>query len=148
MTFLVAAPALVTAAASELSGIGSTLGEANAVAAVGTTALLPAAGDEVSAVIASLFSTYAKAYQSLNARAATFHQQFVQALNGAGSSYAGTEAANAAPVQSLERDVLGVINAPTNALLGRPLIGNGADGAPGTGQNGGPGGLLVGDGGK
>jgi hypothetical protein len=148
MAFLIAAPALVSAAVSELAGIGSALGEANAVALVGTTALMPAAGDEVSAAIASLFSGYAKAYQSLGARAASFHRQFVQALNGAGNSYAATEAANASPLQALEQDALGVINAPTNALLGRPLIGNGADGAPGTGQNGGPGGLLVGDGGR
>ncbi|MEK1233279.1 PE family protein, partial [Mycobacterium ulcerans] len=27
-----------------------------------------------------------------------------------------------------------MVNAPTQALLGRPLIGNGANGAPGTGQ--------------
>ncbi len=148
MAFLIAAPALVAAAVSELAGIGSTLDEANAVALMGTTALMPAAGDEVSAAIASLFSSYAKAYQSLGARAATFHRQFGQALNGAGNSYVATEAANASPLQSLEQDALGLINAPTNALLGRPLIGNGADGAPETGQNGGPGGLLVGDGGR
>ncbi|WP_436405594.1 beta-1,3-glucanase family protein [Mycobacterium gordonae] len=40
-----------------------------------------------------------------------------------------------------------MINAPFNALLGRPLIGKGRNGAAGTGQAGGPGGLLWGDGG-
>ncbi|MEK0729033.1 hypothetical protein OSH23_24295, partial [Mycobacterium ulcerans] len=45
------------------------------------------------------------------------------------------------------RDALNLINTPTNALLGRPLIGNGANGAPGTGQAGGPGGILWGNGG-
>ncbi|MCW2664029.1 MAG: hypothetical protein JWP83_5181 [Mycobacterium sp.] len=148
MTFLIAAPATVAATASELAGIGSALSVAHAAAAIPTTALLPAAGDEVSGAIASLFSSYAKAYQSLNARAATFHQRFVQALHGAGNSYAAAEAANASPLQTLERDVLGLINAPTNAVLGRPLIGNGTDGTPGTGQNGGPGGLLAGNGGN
>jgi hypothetical protein len=148
MTFLIAAPATVAAAATELAGIGSTLAAAHALAAVGTTAVLPAAGDEVSAAIASLFSGYARAYQSLNARAAAFNQRFVQALDGAGSAYAAAEAANASPLQALEADVLGLINAPTNAMLGRPLIGDGADGAPGTGQNGGPGGLLAGNGGN
>jgi hypothetical protein len=37
---------------------------------------------------------------------------------------------------------LGAINAPTEAILDRPLIGNGANGGPG--QNGGAGGLLYG----
>ncbi len=39
------------------------------------------------------------------------------------------------------------MNTPTQLLLGRPLIGNGANGAPGTGQAGGAGGLLYGNGG-
>ncbi len=46
-----------------------------------------------------------------------------------------------------ERAVLNVINAPTELLLGRPLIGNGTNGAAGTGQPGQAGGLLWGDGG-
>ncbi|MET2805003.1 PE family protein, partial [Mycobacterium tuberculosis] len=40
-----------------------------------------------------------------------------------------------------------MLNAPTQALLGRPLVGNGANGAPGTGANGGDGGILFGSGG-
>src|ERR1043165_7740426 len=40
-----------------------------------------------------------------------------------------------------------LINAPTQLLLGRPLIGNGANGAAGTGQAGGAGGILWGNGG-
>ncbi len=54
------------------------------------------------------------------------------------------QAANAAvaanPWQALQQQFLAAINAPTEALLGRPLIGNGADGLPGTGGNGGGGG--------
>ncbi|EFD43073.1 predicted protein [Mycobacterium tuberculosis variant africanum K85] len=56
--------------------------------------------------------------------------------------YASAEAAN------VEQQLLGAINAPTMALLGRPLIGHGADGAPGTGQAGGAGGILYGNGGN
>jgi hypothetical protein len=148
MTFLTAAPAMVAAAASDVAGIGSTLSAANAAAVVPTTALMPAAADEVSTAIASLFSSYAQAYHSLTAQAANFHQQFVQALNSAGNSYAAAEAVNASPLQTLEQGVLGLINAPTNAMVGRPLVGNGNDGTPGTGQNGGAGGLLVGNGGN
>ncbi|WP_369807260.1 PGRS repeat-containing protein, partial [Mycobacterium sp. 852002-51057_SCH5723018] len=40
-----------------------------------------------------------------------------------------------------------MINWPSVALTGRPLIGNGANAAPGTGQNGAAGGWLLGNGG-
>jgi len=60
--------------------------------------------------------------------------------------YAAAEAANASPLQTFEQGLLGVINAPTDALFGRPLIGNGADGVAGSGQAGGAGGFLIGNG--
>ncbi|MGO9695856.1 MAG: hypothetical protein ACLPYO_19325, partial [Mycobacterium sp.] len=69
----------------------------------------------------------------------------MQALTAGAGSYASTEAASASPLQALEQDVLAVVNAPTEAVLGRPLIGNGANGGPG--QTGGAGGLLIGNGG-
>jgi hypothetical protein len=75
----------------------------------------------------------------------------VQALNAGAGAYAATEAANATPLETLQQDVLGLINAPTNTLLGRPLIGNGANGitnAQGVGTAGGPGGILAGNGGS
>ncbi|MEY8016297.1 PecA family PE domain-processing aspartic protease [Mycobacterium servetii] len=46
-----------------------------------------------------------------------------------------------------EQTIVNLINAPTNTLLGRPLIGNGASGANGTGQAGQAGGILWGNGG-
>jgi hypothetical protein len=67
----------------------------------------------------------------------------VQALNAGAVWYEATEAANVSPPQVL----LNVLNAPAKALLGRPPIGNGANGAPGTGQNCGAGGILYGNGG-
>jgi PPE-repeat protein len=51
-------------------------------------------------------------------------------------------------IDQVRHDVLGVVNAPTEFLVGRPLIGNGTHGAAGTGQAGGPGGILVGNGGN
>ncbi|WP_263988388.1 PE family protein, partial [Mycobacterium conspicuum] len=141
MSFLIAAPEIVAAAATDVARIGSTITEANASAAVPTAGVLAAGADEVSAAIASLFSGHAQAYQALSARAAAFHQQFVQLLNGGAASYAQTEAANA------EQALLNAVNEPTMALVGRPLIGNGANGAPGTGENGGDGGILFGNGG-
>ncbi|MCV7100711.1 PE family protein, partial [Mycobacterium palustre] len=148
MSFVVAAPDFLASAAADLQGIGAALDEAHAAAAGATTEVLAAAGDEVSGAIAALFSGHGQAYQALGARAAAFHQQFVQALNGGAGAYGLTEAANASPLQTLQDDVLGVINAPTELLLGRPLIGNGTNGAPGTGQPGGPGGILWGNGGN
>ena len=38
------------------------------------------------------------------------------------------------PAQTIEQDLIDLINAPSLALTGRPLIGNGANGAPGTGK--------------
>ena len=143
MSFVMAAPELMASAASDLAGIASRISEAN-VAAAATAAVLPAAGDEVSVAIASLFSGHAQAYQALTAQAATFHQQFLQALSRAGIAYAAAEAANASVVQTVQIDALSAVNAPTEALLGRPLIGNGTNGAPGSGQNGGSGGLFSG----
>src|SRR5882757_1754598 len=148
MSFVIAAPQTLASTASDLGGIASMITEANAMAAVRTTALMPAAGDEVSAAIASLFASHAQTYQSLSAQAATFHEQFVQALNSAGNWYAAAETANAAMLQTVEQDVLGLINAPTNSLVGRPLIGDGTNGAAGIGQNGGAGGILWGNGGN
>ncbi|MGA8253423.1 MAG: PE family protein, partial [Mycobacterium sp.] len=141
MSFLSAAPQMLAAAATDVASIGSTISEANAWAAASTTGVLGAGADEVSVAIASLFNGHAQAYQTLSAKAAAFHDQFVQLLNGGASSYASAEAANA------EQALLNTLNAPTMALLDRPLIGNGANGAPGTGENGGDGGILFGNGG-
>ncbi|ORW30655.1 PE family protein, partial [Mycobacterium paraense] len=148
MSFVVAVPEAVATAAENAAGIASSLTAANSAAAIPTTGLLAAASDEVSTAIASLFASHGAQYQALSAQAAVFHTQFVQALNAAGGAYAATEAASANPLQTLAQDVLGVINAPTNTLLGRPLIGPGTDGAPGTGANGGAGGILWGRGGN
>lgn len=131
MPFIVAAPEMMASAESDLAGIASMISEADAAAAP-TTEVVPATGDEVSIAIASLFSSHAQAYQSLSARAATFHQQLLQALNRARISYAAAEATNASLVQTVQNDALSAVNAPTELLLGRPLIGNGTNGAPTT----------------
>ncbi len=104
------------------------LSDANSSAALATTGLLAAGGDEVSAAIASLFSVHGQGHQQVAAQMTAFHDRFVQALTAGAGAYAHAEAANASPLQTLEQDVLGVINAPTQALLGRPLIGDGAAG--------------------
>ncbi|WP_415624138.1 PE family protein, partial [Mycobacterium intermedium] len=144
MSYLIATPEVLAAASAHLNGIGAALSEANAAASVATTQLLPAAADEVSAAIATLFGTFGQEYQALSVQTALFQERFTQALTGSATSYATAESINLGPLQPL----LDLINAPTRFLLGRPLIGDGFDGAPGTGQAGGAGGLLFGNGGN
>uniref|UniRef100_UPI003565ACE3 PE family protein n=1 Tax=Mycobacterium marinum TaxID=1781 RepID=UPI003565ACE3 len=147
MSFLVTAPEILAAAATDLDGIGAAIGAANAAAAAPTTAVLAAGADEISAAMASLFTAHAQAYQGLSVQVGAFHNQFVQALTGAGGAYAAAEAANVSPLQAAAQDMLTAIRAPAQALLGRPLIGNGADGTAAN-PNGGAGGLLCGNGGN
>ncbi|ODQ96865.1 PE family protein [Mycobacterium intermedium] len=143
MSFVSAAPELVTFAAAQLTDIGVAVSGANAAALAPTVEILSAGADEVSAAIAALFGTHAADYQAIGAQATAFHEQFVRSLTAAGAAYTSAEALNVGPLQPL----LDLINAPTQLLLGRPLIGNGADGAAGTGQAGGAGGILYGNGG-
>jgi hypothetical protein len=110
MSFVIAVPEMVASAASNLTSLGSMISEANAAAAARTTGVVAAAGDEVSAAIASLFSSHARDFQALSAQAAAFHAQFVQALAGAGNSYAATEAANASLLLKIvEQDVAEIV---------------------------------------
>ncbi len=147
MSYLIAVPDLFTTAAAEAADIGSSMRAANLAALTPTSRLMAAAADDVSAAIASLFSGHAQEYQALSAQVTVFEEEFVRALSAAGGAYAAAEAVNAGPLQPLVDEVLGAINAPTNLLLGRPLIGDGYDGTPGTGQAGGDGGILWGNGG-
>ena len=77
MSFVIVAPEMTTAAATDLASIGSTISAANAATAAPTAGMVAAAADEVSAAIAAVFGTYAQGYQSLSAQAAAFHEQFV-----------------------------------------------------------------------
>src|SRR5258708_10622125 len=116
MSFVITTPEMVGAAATDLAGVGSTLGAANAAAAGPTTAVLAAAQDEVSAGIAALFSAHAQQYQQLRQAAAAFHDQFVAALNAGAGAYASAEAANASPLQPR----LGEPHRPVVAVSGQP----------------------------
>jgi PE family len=92
-SFLIAAPPSLVAAAADFTSIASATNEANTAAAAFTTGVVPAAADEVSTAIAGLFGTYARDYQSLSARAALFHEEFVGALSSSAGAYAAGEAA-------------------------------------------------------
>ncbi|MGB9221777.1 PE family protein [Mycobacterium sp.] len=78
MSYLVATPEAVLDAARDLTSLRSTINAARAAAAPYTTNLLAAAGDEVSAAIAALFSDHGSAYQALSAQTDAFHIRFLQ----------------------------------------------------------------------
>jgi hypothetical protein len=101
MSYVVATPEMMTAAAADLATIGSTLDAAHTAAAVSTVAVVPAAADEVSVRIAQLFSEHARDYQGLAGKAAAFQEQFVQHLNASALSYASIEDALASLLQTL-----------------------------------------------
>jgi hypothetical protein len=113
MSYVIAAPEMMTAAAADVAAVGSTLSAAHMAAVAPTVALVPAAADEVSASIAHLFSGYAEDYQGLAGKASAFHEQFVQQLKAGAGSYASTESATVGSllesIASLElRAVFGV----------------------------------------
>ncbi len=150
MSFVIANPEMLAAAATDLAGIRSAISAATAAAAAPTIQVAAAGADEVSLAISALFGQHAQAYQALSAQATIFHDQFVQALTSGGNLYAAAES------HTVEQMVLNAINAPTQTLFGRPLIGDGGDGGAGgngTGAKGGDGGagggaILVGNGGN
>jgi hypothetical protein len=120
-------PDIVAAAAPHLSNIGAAISDANAAAVASTTELVPAAEDEISAAVGGLFGTYAQEYHALVAQAAAFHDRFAQAVSASAGSYVAAESNNAgALLRTAQQDLLGAVNAPTEALLGRPLIGTGS----------------------
>ena len=133
MSFLVAEPESVTAAAGNLAGIGATIEEANAAAAARTTAITAAAADDVSLAIAEMFGTYGQQFHTLSADAAAFHSEFVTLLSGGAGAYISAELTNA--------ELSGSAAASTPILGG--LLGGGS-----TGSGGGILGGLLGGGGS
>jgi hypothetical protein len=161
---------MLETAAADAAQIGSAVRAANLSAVTPTTEVAVAGTDEVSAAIAALFGAHAQEYQAAAAQAATYYEQFVRTLSAAAATYAGTEATIAtsmqgalgavnAPIQVLGSPIRTVgeawinspfgrvldpiINAPTEVLFGRDLIGNGVGSNGGTGSQA----LLFGTGG-
>ena len=95
MSFVTIQPEALSAAATSLAGIGSTMSAQNAAVAAPTTGVIPAAADEVSALTATQFTIHAQMYQAVSAQAEAIHQLFISTLGTSATSYAATEAANA-----------------------------------------------------
>ncbi len=120
MSYVIAAPEIMTAAAADLDSLGSMLSETHTAAAPPTVGLVPAAADEVSAGIALLFSRYAEDYQGLAGKAAAFHERFVQHLTASAGSYAAAEAANTSllhPLAASAGSIGGAIGALWDQLV-------------------------------
>src|SRR5271166_1403806 len=116
MSYVMAAPQFMDAAATDLAAIGSALGAAHTAAATPTRALLPAAADEVSAGIAQLFSQHADDYQKLAGQAASFHRQFIQQLTASANAYASAEAASASLLRPAAASAASTANAAATGI--------------------------------
>jgi PE family len=112
MSYLVTAPEQVGSAAQNLAGIRSLLAGSAASAAAPTTAVAAAAQDEVSGLVATMFSNFGEEFQTLSAQADAFHEQFVGLMSAGAGAYLSTEAANAGQA------MLGAA-APVPGLLGQ-----------------------------
>jgi hypothetical protein len=116
MSFLTTLPEALAAAAAKLEGVGSGMAAQNAAAAAPTTAIAPAAADQVSALQATQFSAFGNLYQSVAAQAQAIHQQLVSALGSNAGSYSATEASNQAAAASTPvSGLLGLFSTPGTA---------------------------------
>lgn len=118
MSFVTTVPEALTAAATSLHGIGSTMAAQNAAAATPTTVVVPAAADEVSALQATQFAAYGNLYQQVSAQAAAIHEMFVNTLGTSAGSYGATEAANAAAAGSGSGGLLGLFTGAASGPYG------------------------------
>jgi PE family len=110
MAFLFAAPEVMTAAASDLSGITSAVTAAHASVASAIGGVLPAAGDEVSAGIAQLFTQFGQEFQALTAKAVPAYNAFAQNLANGAASYQDIEALGSQLLADLTGSVNGGVN--------------------------------------
>lgn len=76
MSFVIAAPEFLTAAAMDLASIGSTVSAASAAASAPTVAILAAGADEVSIAVAALFGMHARHIRPSACR----HRRFISNL--------------------------------------------------------------------
>lgn len=124
MAFLTAIPQELLSAAGQLEGIGNALTAQNTGAAAATTALAPAAADPVSALQATIFSTYGTLYQQIAAEAQAIQQQFTSTLGLSSSTYTATEAANvvaATPVDNFISYISTLLGGPLGSTNGQPF---------------------------
>jgi PE family len=98
MSFVIAQPEILTAAAAELHTINAAVRAGKVAAAAPTIGVSPAAADLVSMLTAAQFASHARLYQEVSAQAATVREQLATTLGISAGSYAATEAANTTTV--------------------------------------------------
>ncbi|KAA1246343.1 PE domain-containing protein [Mycobacterium simiae] len=113
MSFLQIVPEELTAAATQLGALSTSLTAQNAAAAAPTTAIAPAAADMVSALQATLFTAYGALYQQFSADAAAIHDQFVSTLGISAGTYGATESLNSAAAASPFDAISGAVSGVT-----------------------------------
>jgi hypothetical protein len=106
-------PEELASAAEDVGNIDTALEEANALAALPTSGILPAGADEVSAAITPLFINQSAIYQDLAAQGRAFRQRFVQLLGAAGIAYTETEQG----AQQALRNAISELESPLNPLF-------------------------------
>lgn len=85
--------------------IGSSISQAEVLAAGPTAGIAVAAADEISEAVAALFRTFAQEYQDVSQQVAVFQQGFAQALTAASNSYAQAEAMAAETLAGLGQPI-------------------------------------------
>lgn len=120
MSYVMAAPDSIAAAATDLAVVGSTVNAAH-MAAASTTAVVPAADDEVSTAVANLFSGVGQEFHHLVGEAATFHTQFMEHLNTSAKSYAATEATAIASLKSTANTYVTGVNGFATSVINQAL---------------------------
>jgi|ERR1700754_2669019 PE family len=95
MSFVNVHPDALAGAASQLGAIGASMNAQNVAAAGPTTGVVPAAADEVSALVAAQFTVYAQMYRTVSAQGAAVLETLVKTMAASADSYAVAEAANA-----------------------------------------------------
>ncbi|MEI7715042.1 MAG: PE family protein [Mycobacterium sp.] len=123
MSFVTAQPEALAYAAGQLHTLGSAMATESAAVAHPTTGVIPAAGDEVSALQATIFAAYGTLYQSVNAQATAIHELFVHTLGASAASYVATESANSATTASaFSAQVSGFISSAANSAADLPAV--------------------------
>ncbi|SPM27254.1 PE family protein [Mycobacterium terramassiliense] len=112
MSSLNVIPEMVSTASGNLQNLGSALRSANAAAASQTTAIAAPAADEVSSAISAALGAHAEEFQALSAKAAAFHDEFVNLLNGGAAQYLNAEVANA------QQTLANAVSAPAGGIAG------------------------------
>lgn len=121
-------PAALTAAASALGALGSSLATVDAGVAAPTTVIAPAGADSVSIQQAAVFSAFGTQLQTILAQGQDYQTQFETSLGQASDTYTFTEASNAASAAAssggsgnIIDGIAGLLGGPSNSLNGNPF---------------------------